>query len=268
MSRFDYDVLTWQAGAPRELEGLREAYLSGQHDGIYLRVPRRCRLADLGFLEEFPGLRYLEVLGAISDDRHAFTLESLSELTLLTECRVAIPGEPGPMLETVGVDYRPGLRNLSSSPVLRTLQVWNFTARTLAELPASPTLVRLKVEGMRQDVSLEGIESCRSLADVEILEMQIESLCPLGELSGLRRLWLIGHSSSAPGPSLALADLSPAEGLEELRITYQGMVASAEPLLNFPQLRDVRLRGTSIADGNLQPLGVLAGRAVVVGPAD
>jgi hypothetical protein len=65
-----------------------------------------------------------------------------------------------------------------------------------------------------------------------------------------------------------LEDLSALDALEELRMTYQGSVASVEPLLNLPQLRDVRLGGTRIADGNLHPLAALAERAQVLGPED
>lgn len=268
MARFDYDVLTWQVDAQFDWEELRDAYISGRHDGIYLRASGRRRLANLDFLENLPSLRYLEVLGAISDDSYAFTIEGLCELVLLTKCQVAIPGNPGRTLESVGVDCRPGVSHLSRLSALRQLQLWNFNASSFADMPVSSTLTRLKVEGRRQDVSLQGLESCKALTDVEILEMQIESLGPLRELSRLRRLWLIGFGSALPGHSLTLEDLSRDGDLEELRITNQGSIASAEPLLNFPHLRDVRLRGTRIADGNLDPLEVLAGRAVVVGPAD
>jgi hypothetical protein len=112
------------------------------------------------------------------------------------------------------------------------------------------------------------LESCGSLADAELLEMRIESLRPLRGLSTLRRLWLIRDSSFVSDRPLALEDLSAHSDLEELRITYQGSVASVEPLLNLPLLRDLRLRGTSVADGNLDPLAVLADRAVVIGPAE
>lgn len=242
--------------------------MSGRHDGIYLRLSGRRRIANLDFIGNLPGLKYLEVLGVVSDDSRAFTVEGLCELVLLTKCQVEIPGSLGASLESVGLDCRPGLSHLSSVPGLRLLQLWNFNAASFADLPESSTLTGLKVEGRRQDISLQGLGSYISLTDLEVLEMQVESLGPLRELTRLKRLWLIGSGSAVPGRSLTLEDLLRDEDLEELRITNHGSIASAEPLLNFPHLRDVRLRGTRIADGNLNPLEVLAARAVVVGPAD
>lgn len=268
MTRSDYDVLTWQVDTSFDWRELRDAYVSGRYNGVYLRIPNQNRLVDVEFFVNFTGLRYLEVLGAISDDSYAFTIDSLSELVLLTKCRTAIPDNPGSRLEAVGLDYRPGLRNLSRSSSLAILRVWDFTAHSLADLPLPPGLVELKIEGVRQGVSLEGLESCKSLTDVEILEMQIEHLRPLRDLSRIRRLWLIGSTSSVSRYSLTLEDLPFDGNLEELRITNQGSIESAGPLLNFRHLRDVRLRGTRIADGDLGPLEVLASRAVVVGPAD
>jgi hypothetical protein len=151
---------------------------------------------------------------------------------------------------------------------LRRVQVWGFTDLDLTFLSGLTMLSELKVEGKRQEISLQGLETCDSLVELELLELRIESLGPLSRMSKLRRLWLIGDNATTSSTSLDLEDLRGLEQLEELRMTYQGSVVSVEPLIQLPRLRDVRLRGTSVADGNLVPLAALAVRATVFGPDD
>lgn len=102
--------------------------------------------------------------------------------------------------------------------------------------------------------------------EAELLELQVESLEPLGSLQNLLRLWLIGPGETDFSATLSLADLSGLMALRELRITNSGAVQTAEPLLGLPALRDVRLRGTRVLDESVEALQVLSQRARVVGP--
>jgi hypothetical protein len=268
VTRIDHNVLLWRVGSSFQLEELQQAYVSGLYDGVYLRIQRGARLADLRFAHDLPGLKYLEVMGAVMDDSHSFEVEGLRELVLLTKCRVDVPAAPSVTLESVSTDDRGRLRNLTALPALRRVQVWGFTDLDLTFLSGLTTLSELKVEGKRQEISLQGLETCDSLVELELLELRIESLGPLSRMSKLRRLWLIGDNATTSSTSLDLEDLRGLEQLEELRMTYQGSVVSVEPLIQLPRLRDVRLRGTSVADGNLVPLAALAVRATVFGPDD
>jgi hypothetical protein len=63
---------------------------------------------------------------------------------------------------------------------------------------------------------------------------------------------------------LDLSDLTRLKGLKELRLVYAGAIHSLRPLLDLPALRDVRLRGTEITDGDLSPLSSVSARANAV----
>jgi hypothetical protein len=68
--------------------------------------------------------------------------------------------------------------------------------------------------------------------------------------------------------ALDLATLRGMNELQDLRITNGGAVKSARPLLEFPNLKWLRLGRTQILDGDLAPLTVLASNGVLVGGAD
>jgi hypothetical protein len=118
---------------------------------------------------------------------------------------------------------------------------------------------------MKQVAALDGIAGCRNLTELEVREARIESLAPLSGLTALRSVRVL------PGPTkgeacLDLADLIRLQGLEELHLVYAGAVRSLRPLLDLPALRDVRLGGTEILDGDLSVLSSLSTRANVVRP--
>lgn len=82
-----------------------------------------------------------------------------------------------------------------------------------------------------------------------------------------RRLWWERGSHRIKDERVL--DLSALEGLtelEELRLTFGGRLQSLTPLRALPRLCDVRLRGTTVADGDLSPLDELRPTASVVRP--
>jgi hypothetical protein len=252
--RFDFQVLSVEVETPSWFDDVAAAYAKGGYDGVYLKIGRGVRLRGLAELQALPNLRYLEVLGSVKDDTAAFGLPALQELVLTTRCKVAVPDTPASGLEDVGIDDRPGKENLARLPGLRSLAVWLLRDPDLGFLRRAHRLERLHIEGTGQRLSLEGIEMCTPLEDVEILEVLVDGLRPLSGLSDLRRLWLIGMPDAAGDPALLdLEDLTALHQLEELRITYSGAVRSVQPLTKMPALRDIRLRGTRIADSNEAP---------------
>jgi hypothetical protein len=236
-------------------------------DGVYLRVERGAGLDDVEFLADFPSLRYVEISGRVEDDTASFGLPGLEELILLTRCQVPIPASTS-ALARIGFDDRPGKDALSAITGLRELSMWLWDGPDFTFLGRQPQLSRLTVEGKRSVYSLSGLELCDALVDVELKEMRAESLRPIRGLTKLRRLWLLGNRQAGGSPNvLDLADL-PGSDLEELRLIYGGAVGSVRPLTALGKLRDVRLRGTTVADADLTPLTELADRAIVVGPDD
>ncbi|WP_345469189.1 hypothetical protein [Actinoallomurus oryzae] len=149
---------------------------------------------------------------------------------------------------------------------LQELAIWLWKGQNLAFLDdAELPLRKLRLEGKKQVATLEGLSGCRELAEVEVREARIESLEPLSGLTALRSVRVL------PGPTkgeacLDLSDLTRLQGLEELHLVYAGAVRSLRPLLDLPALRDVRLRGTEILDGDWSPLSSLATRTTVVRP--
>ncbi|MFF4260328.1 hypothetical protein ACFY1L_55310 [Streptomyces sp. NPDC001663] len=268
MTRSDFAVLQWDSRDGLDEQLLVRQYEAGGYNGIYLRVPREGQVENLNFLGALPGLKYIEVNGAVRDDSEAFKVPGIREIVLLTRSQQAIPAEPSPSIEKIGTDARQGLSHLATIPRLTNLQLWNFAGKDLSWVSRCQHLAHLKIEGMGQSVELCGVEACVSLVDLELLEMRVVGLEPLRHLMRLQRLWILGNSDFAADPPMDLDDLSSLEQLEELRITYSGSVRSAQPLLGLPALKDVRLRGTEVLDRNLHPLELLSSRITVVGPGE
>jgi hypothetical protein len=267
--RADYRVQSWTVDSGFDPTELRERYVAEGSDGVYLRAERGTGLDSVEFLADFPNLKYVEISGTVKDDTASFLLPALEELILLTRCQVPIPALTGSAVLRVGVDDRPGKEALADISGLRELSVWSWDGPDLVFLGRQPQLSRLTVEGMRSVYSLQGLELCEALVEVELKEMGVQSLAPLRGLRKLRRLWLLGSPRTHGSPRvLDLADLAGSNDLEELRLTYGGSVGSVRPLAALNNLRDVRLRGTTVLDADLAPLTDLADRAVVVGPND
>jgi len=225
-------------------------YLSGDCNGLYLKVTGDLALPDLDELRLLPGLRYLEVEGPVVDDTAAFTLDSLQELILLTRCRLPIPSITAPGLRRVGIEDRDGKENLAHVPSLRDLKVWYWRETDFRCLRSARGLTRLHVGGVGQLGSLDGLEHCTSLVDLAVFAVRVPSLEPLASLSRLRRFRLLGEPNVPNDAVLDLAHLSGLADLVELWITYSGSVRSVRPLLAMPRLCDVRMRGTPVLDGD------------------
>lgn len=266
--RGDYNVLTWEVGHDSPIDDLRERFIDGGHDGVYIRVPRGLELEYLDFLTQLPGLKYVEVNGSVLDDSHAFSLPVVEELVLLTRSQAPVRAPMSESLVSLGVDDRPGALFFSGLTRIQRLTVWSFAREEFGFLTGIPTLEKLKVEGLGQVVDLSGIESCRSLVDVELLGIRVKGLAPLRNLKSLHRLWLIGPSGAGAATTLNLDEISEMRFLNELRITNSGSVQSVEPLLGMPELKDIRLRGTMILDPNSDALQLLSRSARVVGPSE
>ncbi|WP_285685726.1 hypothetical protein [Actinoplanes sp. NBRC 103695] len=264
--RADYDVLKREIGSSQDFADLQGVFIDGGHNGVYIRVPRGLELDDVDFLERLPGLKYVEVDGAVRDDSRAFSLPEVEELTLLTGSQVPFRASASDTLTSLGIDDRPGVLDLSAYTGLQNLTVWSFARKELDFLSGAPHLRWLKVEGMGQAVNLEGIGKCRSLLEVELLEIHAESLAPLRSVRDLLRLWIIGPAKPQGSSNLDLGELSGMRSLRELRITNSGAVYSVEPLLGLSDLQDVRLRGTRVLEPSAEVLQRLSRRARVVGP--
>jgi hypothetical protein len=267
--RSDYNVLSARVDAGFSVDQLRDEYISAvDYSGVYLKVERGFKLDDVQFLEDFPDLRYVELQGKVTDDSWAFRLPETREIILLTRCLVKIPDLAGSKLQRVAIDSRPGLESLAQLTRLGDLTIWLWRGTDFTFLGEQQNLRKLHIEAKRQVTSLDGLDGCPGLEEVELLDVRVTSLAPLGAASGLRRLWILGWHTMSQPVTLYLGDLAGLQELEEIRINHAGHVQSLQPLATFHSLNDFRLRNTEVLDGDLSILSELSKRATVVGPND
>jgi hypothetical protein len=264
--RSDFQVLTTRVGNALSFDALRDTYTAGSYSGLVLQVERGAKLKDVEFLNRLPNLRYLEISGSVRDDSRAFQLPELQELVLLTRSKAPVPNLVRSNLRRVGIDSQRDLRELSRLDDLTDLSLWLWAGSDFTFLGRKPKLRKLRVEGAKQIASLAGLDGCPNLEEVELVDLRVRSLAPLADAQALKRLWILGRPEMPEWTTLDLADLSQLHELVELRVTNAGAVRSVQPLAGFRNLRDFRIGGTDIADGDLSPLKDLSTRATVVGP--
>jgi hypothetical protein len=246
----------------------RLRFEDGRYDGVFYRFRSPTKHSDLAFLNDLSGLKYVEIDGPVRDDTSVFGLPLLEEAVLLTRCRRPIPAIKTYNLRVVGFDDRPGKENLAASPMLEDVGIAGWKGPDLSFVSGMRSLRSLKLEGEGQVASLSGIENCAELENLEIVNARVDNLAPLGGLLQLKLLHLIGSPNIDIDPVLDLADLEQLASLQELVVSYAGAVKSFEPLVRHRQLREVRLRGTFVIDGDHLPLGRLPADVTLVGPED
>jgi hypothetical protein len=204
----------------------------------------------------------------VKDDTAAFRVDGLKELTLLTGCRRPVPRSGGAALTDLCMCDRPGVDSLPGMAQLTFLKLLRWRGETTSFLAGIPRLEMLFVEGKRQFTDLNGLEGCPSLVRMNMVDVQGESLAPLAGLTELQWLTICGDWKMRNENALDLADLARLQRLHTLVLTYAGQILSLAPLASLPALRDVRLRGTRIVDGDLEPLVRLPVNTNIVGPDD
>jgi hypothetical protein len=245
--------------------------MEGGCDGVFYQFRSPVRHADVAFLSELPGLRYVEVDGQVSDDTAMFGVSGLEEIILINRCRLPIPEIAAVGMKRLCVfGNRPGLERVSALGNLRDLIIYGWKGEGLRFLAGCKSLKKIRIEAAKQLFSLEGLEGCRQLEEIWLWDGRVGSLAPLCGLRKLKRLWLFGYHRMKQSATLDLSDIADLVQLEELRITFAGAGAlkSLEPLTRMPRLREVRLRGTFVLDGDLSPLSRLRPGTIVVGPND
>lgn len=189
------------------LANFRRVSDGGVHHGLSIEG-----VADLGFLSEFPMLRYLEirrVKGVLAE-----SLRSLSNLRGLWIESPASGIDFGwfPWLEIFGGEWHRDHRNVGSAPELRRLCVHKFrpASRDLSEFAGA-----FRVE------------------ELELVETGIASLSGIEEMEDLR------YVSVAYAPKLESLDALAARrlGVREIEIESARRIASYRPLAAIPRLR-------------------------------
>jgi hypothetical protein len=248
-----------------------EADLAGYRangcNGIWLRFERDVgRQMSLEFVSDLPDLECVDVDGPLRDDTPAFGVPTLKTLLLHTACSLPLDLTTSIGLVELGVDHRSNMESIRGLAALARLEVWAWRGSNLEFLGDKRQLVSLRLEGARRSAptgSLAGIGGCSALEELTVFDAGLDGLEALRGLTEVTRIQI----TVAPGAG-APWDLSALESmikLAYLTLTFCGPLQSLRPLVHLPALRDLRLRGTIIVDGDLSPLLELPPE-VVVGP--
>jgi hypothetical protein len=243
-----------------------ERYVAGGYEGLYYRLPRGVKHASLDFLRPLPDLRYLSVQGPVADDSAVNAIESLEHLTLLTRSRVPLAVDRLHYLHHLGVDAQRDLTGIHGLTGLQRLYLAGWRGPDLSFLGDKPMLVWLRLDGRPGRLSLDGIESCVGLRELEVLDYRLPSLAPLRGLTALERLLLSGPRRVPADNDLNLEDLVGMQSLGSLRLINAGTIRSLAPLHRLSRLRDFRFNEVAIADGNLAALFTLPSWVGIVPP--
>src|SRR5262249_7761477 len=128
----------------------RQKYVAGGYEGVVYQFRAPVSYADLTFLSELPGLRYVEIDGKVADDTAVFGLAELEEAVLIVRCPRPLPkiGANG-MSRLVLFGDRPGLERISKLSELHDLTVWGWKGQDLSFLRGCKSLTKLKIEADR-----------------------------------------------------------------------------------------------------------------------
>lgn len=241
MSVRGYKVLQWSGGFDGPWEaGAADRYRKGEFDGLSLSSGAEWAPADLEFLRELPGLRYLDVNAKVPNDLAAFHLDGLEDLTLVTGSRRAVPDVLQPSLRRLCLTDRPGIAVAERWPALERLRLGGWRGSDLEFLRGSERLSSVHLEGRRQHGRLDGIETCRSLVEFTSINYSIEDSAPLRQLQGMREVKLMAAPPTQPHRRISGADLAAAS-LEKIWISNADRLNDIDVLSALPRLRNLRL---------------------------
>jgi len=233
-----------------------EKYRSGGFDGLSVTPGSEWNPASLDLLKDLPGLRFFNVRTRISDDLDAFRCETMEDLTLVTGSRRKIPEVVQPNLRSLCLTDRPGLEVGSRWPALEGLRIGAWRGVSLQGLRCTGSLTRMHLEGRRQKGTVEGIESCSSLAEFTAINYSVEDTAPLGNLSGLCEVKLLAASPTPSHGRVSFADIASPE-LSKVWISNARDLVEFQALRSFPKLREVRLIECRIDEFGMEQLSSL-----------
>jgi hypothetical protein len=248
-------------------EADQAGYRANSCNGIWLRFERDIgRQMSLEFVNDLPGLECIDIDGPLKDDTPTFGVPTLRTLLLHTACSLPLDLSRPTGLVELGIDHRSNMESIRGLAELARLEVWGWRGGDLEFLGDKRRLVSMRLEGARRPApagSLAGIRRSSALEELTVFDAGLDGLEALRGLTEVTRIQI----TKAPG-SGAPWDLSALESMTKLAyltLTFCGPLQSLRPLVRLSALRDLRLRGTVVVDGDLSPLLELPSD-VVIGP--
>jgi hypothetical protein len=263
----DYRTLHWtpDMDGPWSDDAARR-YVEGGYEGVNYQIPRGVKHASLDFLLPLPGLRYLSVRGPVTDDSAVNEIESLEHVTLLTRAKMPLAVDRLQHLHHLAITARQDLTSMQPLAGLQRLYLAGWRGADLSFLGNKPALVWIRLDGRPGRLSLDGIQGCVNLRELEVLDHRLPSLTPLRSLSALERILLSGPRRLPADNDLDLEDLASMQNLRSLRLINAGTIRSLRPLDRLSRLRDLCFNEVAIADGDLSVLFTLPSWVGIVPP--
>lgn len=224
---------------------------TGAYSGPW-RGLRISGIADLSFLQDFPGLLYLE----IRDQRNVSTRD-LAGLSNLRGLHLEMPGAGidfacFPLLEVFSGDWHKDNRNIIRCRELYSLSTWHFNppSRDLTEFANLPRLENLFV-AQTNIATLDGLETLEDLRYLTIAyASKLESLIAMSRREcGIREL----HFDK-------VKKITSYEPLGSLRMLRTLQLSGCAPMnnlkwtTNLSRLDFFSFVETNVVDGDLSPL--------------
>lgn len=200
------------------------------------------------------------------DDSAVNEIKSLEHLTLLTRSKVPLTVDRLQRLHHLTVDARQDLTSVRALAGLQRLCLAGWRGLDLTFLGNKPKLVWLRLDGRPGRLSLDGIQGCTGLQELEVLDYRLPSLAPLRHLTALERILVSGPRRIPVDNDLDLEDFADMQNLRSLRLINAGMIRSLRPLHRLSGLREFRFNEVAIADGDLSTLFTLPSRIGIVPP--
>lgn len=240
-------------------ERLRGRLVEGDYEGLDLLGGCNIPLRDLSFLAGFHQMRILGVETRVKSDLAAFTLAGLYELALITGCKQQVPECELPELRRLVLVERDGIES-RKWPALEEFLLGVWRSGGVAFLSGGTRLRDVELQGKRQNVSLEGVETCERLESFRMVDAAVEDLAPLRGLTNLRELRLVSRVNHHG--SLDLSDIaSPA--LEKLWLGGAKELRNLGSLADLPSLRELRLMDSPLTDADHAVLDRMADRVKI-----
>lgn len=258
----EFHILQWDFGFDGPWsEAVEIRYREGGYDGLSMTGATSV-VGDLDFLRALDGLRVLSINAQVRDDAVAFLIASLEKLSVVTGSKARLPDAVQPALRELVMSYRPEIEVASRWPGLESFRLGMARNVDLQMLGGARKLAQVRVEGRRQEGSLDGIEECSSLEELIIVDYSVAGTVPLRGLNMLSELRLMAAPPSGPHKNIDLSDIADSR-LRKLWISNASAIRNMEMLLEMQFLRNVRLIGCNLEPADRRVLDLLPPRVKI-----
>ncbi|MFI9848684.1 hypothetical protein ACIHFD_67640 [Nonomuraea sp. NPDC051941] len=247
MARHDYKILYWDG----DMDGhwshaAEERYEDNGYNGLVLTPGGSWTPEGLSFLRNLPELRYFSLEQQFKADVEAFEVDTLKELSLVTNSRRPIPHTIQPEMVSLCLTDRPGIALGNHWPQLKEFRLGNWRGADCLALSEGRQLTLTQLEGRRQDISMTGIQNCVNLRSLAMLNVAVHDCEAVAGLANLEEISLMAPTGKTHAP----IDFSPftSERLRKIWISGASELVNLSRLGEVESLRNIRLIRSNLTD--------------------